>query len=436
MRARHNLSPLALGSLLLVWACGTAATSPVPNNDAGDVVDARVADANESRDDAASDSSTSSDSGEKDAAKDGALDGTLDASDAGPDAADAAPDNFVPPTPAVRYIGRFEDTDVNGQRAGWPASRTVVRFDGTELSATLAHVNGFNGGPTYLDVIVDGVVQNTPLAVPVGTSTFTVVSGLAAGTHTVEFVKRTEAQHGVVQFKSFTFPNGGQLLAPPAARTRRIEVMGNSAISGYGVDGAGPNCAGGATPATYNARKSGAQVAADALSADLVLLGYGGKGVTKNITAGDNITLPILFERTLPETGAFNWSYAKYVPDAFVMVITNIDAETAEPTLTNAYEAFAIKIRAAYPNAFISLVVSAAATDDYPVGLMTRTKLKAMAASVVAKRKAAGDQNVSNHAMTEYVNGQLSGCDYHPNEALHNQMGAELVSFLKADLGW
>lgn len=440
--ARSCFACLSVGSF--VWACGTAAVSP--GTDGGSSVDAAPGPSTFDtgigpESDAASDTAApvdgASDVGSLDGASDAQDDAiTPDANDAGSDASDAAPDNFVPPTPAIRYVGRFEDTDVNGLRAGWPASRTIVRFDGTALSASISHVNGFSGGPTYLDVIVDGIVQGAPLSVPVGISNVSIVSGLAAGAHTVELVKRTEALHGVVQFRSFSYPNGGQLLAPPPTPTRRIEVMGNSAISGYGVDGAGPNCAGGATAVTYNARKSGAQVAATALGADLVFLGYAGKGVTKNITAGDAQTLPVLFDRTLPETNAYAWSFAKYVPHAFVMVITNIDAETAEPALTNAYEAFAIKIRNAYPGAHVMLVVSAAATDDYPVGLMTRTKLKAMAASVVTKRKASGDQNISSHAMTEYVNGQLSGCDYHPNEALHQQMGAELVSWLKAELGW
>lgn len=430
-----SFSCLGVGALL--WACGTSAITPAPLTDSGASGEDAAQDSSTlPLDDAAADTSVIGDSAAKDSAPQDSAADVFAPQDAGPDVVDAAPDTYVAPTPTVRYVGRFEDTDANGPRASWPAARVTVRFDGTALDATVGHTNGFNGGPTYLDVIVDGTVQNAPISVPAGMSTISVTSGLAAGPHTVELVKRTEAQHGIVQFKSFGYPGGGQLLAPPPAHTRRIEVMGNSTISGYGVDGAGPNCNGGATPATYNARKSGAQVAATTLDADLMLLAYGGKGVTKNITAGDTLTLPVLFDRTLAESGNYAWSFAKYVPDAFVMVITNLDAETAEPALTNAYEAFAIKVRQAYPNTHIMLVVSAAATDDYPVGLMTRTKLKAMAASVVTKRKAAGDNKVSNYAMTEYVNGQLTGCDYHPNEQLHAQMGAELVNWLKAELGW
>jgi len=443
-------------TLLFAVACGSSAVS----TDAAPAPDAAFVDAAANADDAASaedaprDVALADAQGQDSGAETGPADGGADApadvsagdasadatSDAGSDASDAGADAAIdagpPPAPAVRYVGRFVDSDPLGPRAAWPGARAIVRFDGTRLDATLALVNGFSGGPGYLDVVIDGVVQPTPLMVAQGAATVTVASGLAAGVHTVELVKRTEANHGVVQFRGFTYPNGGQLLAPPPAPVRRIEVMGNSTISGYGVDGAGPNCPGGTTSATFNARKSAGQVAATAVGADLVLLAYGGKGVTKNLTNGDVNTMPVLFDRTLPESASFPWSFAKYVPDAFVMVVTNFDSKTAEPTLTNAYEAFVIKVRAAYPNAHIMLALSAAATDDYPVGLQTRTRLKAMTATVVSRRAAAGDVNLSKYAMTEYVNGQLTGCDYHPNEALHAQMGAELATWLRAELGW
>jgi hypothetical protein len=458
---RSFVSVFALGTAVVFGiACGSSAVpsepappdaAPLdgaspddasPNQDSA-VLDATLGDVqgpvlDAGADGVAADAQTDAPDAADDAAADAnadVLDAGADASDAS-DAADAAKDSGPPPAPAVRYVGRFVDTDPLGPRAAWPGARAIVRFDGTGLDATLALVNGFSGGPGYLDVIVDGIVQPNPIKVPQGTSNVTVANGLPAGVHTVELVKRTEANHGVVQFRGFAFPNGGQLLAPPAAPPRRIEVMGNSTISGYGVDGAGPNCPGGTTSATFNARKSAGQVAATALGADLVLLAYGGKGVTKNLTNGDANTMPVLFDRTLPESAAFQWSFAKYVPDAFVMVVTNLDAETSEPTLTNAYEAFAIKLRAAYPNAHIMFALSAAATDDYPVGLMTRTRLRAMTTTVVSRRAAAGDLNLSKYAMTEYVNGQLTGCDYHPNEALHAQMGAELAGWLKAELGW
>ena len=435
-----NRKALAVSYFLFVafaWACGTSAIGPGGTGGGGPGGDATApTDAEAEGEDATSDAKVATDSG-RDSGKDAGRDSIADTAPDALDALDGSTDVFVqPPTPAVRYVGRVDDTDINGPRVAWAAARAIVRFDGTALEATLAHTNGLNGGPTYVDVVIDGSMQPTPILVPTGISTFAVASGLAAGTHVVELVKRTEAQHGVLQFRGFAYPNGGQLLAPLPAPLRRIEVLGNSVMSAYGVEGAGPVCVGGVPSVTCNSDKSAAQIAATTLGADLFLTAYAGKGITLNVTPGDNLTLPILFDRNLPDTANSAWNFANYVPHVFVLGIANVDIDTPEPTLTDSYEAFAIKVRGVYPAAHIMYVVNAGATDDYPVGQMMRTKLKAMAATVISRRKAAGDLNVSNYTMTEYTNGQLSGCDYHPNVALQAQMGAELISFLQAELGW
>jgi Carbohydrate esterase 2 N-terminal len=187
--------------------------------------------------------------------------------DAGSDAsrADASVDAGLP---AVRYVGRFDTSNANGPRAGYPASRAIVRFEGSQLDVTMSQAMGNGPGPSYFDVVVDGTVQAAPFSVAAANTTVTVASGLPFGPHTVELVKRTEAEHGVVQFNAFAYPGGGRLLAPPAARTRHIEVIGNSAIDGFGLEGTGPtSCSGDTSPQLSNATKSVAVLAADAVNA-------------------------------------------------------------------------------------------------------------------------------------------------------------------------
>ena len=373
-----------------------------------------------------------------DATADAAPDATADAAvDAAPDATvDAAPEAGPPDAgpPAVRYIGRFDTTPAAGPRGAYAASRAQVRFEGTEVSATLEQTNGFGGGPSYFDIYVDGVMEATPLVVTSGVATQTVVAGLPAGTHTVELVKRTEGNYGAVQFRGFTFPGGGRLLPPPPARTRKLEIMGNSVINGYGILGAGPVC----TPnaGNQNTELAAPPISAAAVGADLVFLGVSGKGITKNYSATDTVTLPVIFNRTLPQSAAVTWNHADFVPDAFVLFATGLDAEVDDSVMRPGYLDFIGTVRGKYPSAHIFLIVPATATDNYPAGQRARSRLAAMTQYVVTERAALGDTKVYAYSMTEYVGGQITGCDYHPNDALQAQMAAELTGWLRARLGW
>ncbi len=68
-----------------------------------------------------------------------------------------------------------------------------------------------------------------------------IATGLASGTHDVVVWKRTEGNQGENRFLGLDI-TAGQLLPPPAAPDRRIEIYGDSITAGYGMDGAGPSC--------------------------------------------------------------------------------------------------------------------------------------------------------------------------------------------------
>jgi hypothetical protein len=422
---RNWLSGSLMATLTLSLACSPVApvTPDIPIGGSGG--DASPEDAAIGAGDAMADASLDDggDAGARDGGKDA---GMSDGGDAG---LDAGP-------PAVRYVGRFDTSDSAGPKASYPGVRTIVRFEGTGLDATLTQADGFGGGPSFFDTIVDGTLQSTPFSVSAGTSTVSVATGLAAGAHTVELYKRTEARQGTVQFRGFSYPGGGRLLAPAPPRTRRIEIIGNSAVGGYGIESPTTNCPGNTLAGYSNARKSVGALAAETLNADLAITGNSGKGVTLNADVNDRNTLPILFERTLPENGTSVWTHSKFVPDAVVIGMPNLDIDTPDPALGAAYDAFLMRIRAVYPGAHIFVVVTAYSTDSFPVGVMTRTRFINVANAVAARRVAAGDSKVYAYAMTEYVNGQLTGCGFHPGPALTAQMANELVPWLRTRLGW
>ena len=170
--------------------------------------------------------------------------------------------------PAVRIVGRVDARDPAQKRCAWSGCRIVARFDSTAVSVRLAEdQQSWQEGPSEWDVTVDGA--RSKLVLETGERDYALAEGLAPGSHTVELYKRSEAQEGVTRFLGFDF-HGGELLAPPPAATRRMEVIGDSDVSGYGLAGVGTDCAGPHWAARWQSfRDTWPARAAEAFGADL-----------------------------------------------------------------------------------------------------------------------------------------------------------------------
>lgn len=365
-------------------------------------------------------------------------DASVDASvDSSPGDADAEPE---PAPPGVRYVGRFDTSDPAGPRVAWPGARVVVRFAGTEARATLGEQVGFTG-PSRYDVLVDGAFTKT-VAPADGISDVVLADGLAAGTHVVELHRRTESFVGITQFRGFTFPNGGQLLAPPKAPARRLEFLGDSASNGYGVECANPNL--GYSGATQNERKAFPALAALALGADHHDLGFAGKGLLRNYDADDDQVFGLLYPRTMPETVGSAWDFSTYHPDVVWITLGGNDYDNAgnrpAPNLAafeTKYTELVTRVRTEHPLAQIVLAVAPSLTDDYPVGYAALTSVTTAVNDVRNARVAAGDPKVHVHVFTRAdADVDLTGCEYHSNAAFHAKLALEVVAKVKAITGW
>jgi hypothetical protein len=364
------------------------------------------------------------------AASDGALlpDGALP--DAGP--------------PEVQLVGRFTASDGVGPSFAFPGSRLVARFNGTAATVKLSQTDGPSGGPSYFNVIIDGAVQPAPIAVTGAGQSYAVASGLMPGVHTVEVEKRTEPNLGVVRYEGFTFPGGGVLLSPPARPARRIELLSDSTIDGFGVEGtrvdtlAGNYCGNGLAPPKYNnVRKSMSAISAATLGAEYFMIAYSGKGITKNEFAGDTLYFQTLYDRTLPDDAASVWNRANWIPDAVVISVggADFDGRTTEPPGFSAgYGGLVDKIRVSYPSAYIVMTVWSQIKNDT---IATRT---AMTSSLTAIKNARpADAKLVVFAFTPEANVGIdeTGCQYHGNVTHHQNMAAALVANLKATIpGW
>ncbi|MCA9590812.1 MAG: hypothetical protein KC657_36185 [Myxococcales bacterium] len=382
----------------------------------------------------------------------GGGDGAVDASaDVANDATlDAAPVDAGPP--AVRYIGRFDRRDAAGPKCAWPGCRIVANFDGTGVSVTLDEIvlNWMDGAPSEWDVIVDGALQPKLVTTP-GVSTYVLAAGLPAGRHSVELYRRSEALNGTTQFMGFDF-GAGALLPPPLPATRRIEIIGDSQAAAFGLEGVDYpqfDCPGPDGAAKWqNFRRSFGGVLGATFGAEVHGLAYSGKGIAKNLWRPDLEPMPMIYDRSDPMDATSTWSFAEWQPDVIVAMIGTNDFGVGEPNengayapstpeeVTDAFRAFATLLRAKNPNAHIWLTVSASATDTYPAGRMSRTRLVASTTTVAAERVAAGDTKTYAFAVPEAADAELTGCSAHGNPAHHARIAADLAAQIKAKTGW
>jgi len=422
-------------ALLWLFACSGGAVSPgsdagAPAEDAAAPEDASSP-ARDTGTDATADASA-------DAAKDsGASDASLDAADAA-DAADSAP----PPAPAVQYIGRW-DIGATEATASYPASRAIVRFRGTGVEVTARDT--FN--ETWLDVTVDA---SPPVAVRVQGSaprTLVLAENLPLGEHTVEVYKRTEGFSGTLKLSAFTFPNGGTLLAPPPRRSRRIEIVGNSTLTGYGVDGVRGDV-GCNSQAVHNAHKSLIELLAKELNAEEYAPSASGTGVLYNENPANTTLIHVTYPLTVQREAAL-WAFPSWQPDVVVVMLggtdlanPNVDPPPSQAMFATAYEQFLTTVRAKNPNAHIVAATSPTHSDSYPGNdingqpYLARSKVMGGIAAAVAARTAAGDTKVKAFTFAPASDADLGACQYHPTLAMYQRMTTEIAPFIRLQTGW
>lgn len=336
--------------------------------------------------------------------------------------AEAGPDAGPP---AVRYVGRVDNSDPAAVRLAWSGTGAIARFSGTQVGVKIRTAHQFTA-------VVDGVVRVPKLTPNAGTTP--IANGLTDGVHIVEIYRRPEANQGEAVFLGFDFGTG-QLLAPPPAPERRIEMIGDSISCGYGDEGADQTCTFSAD--TENHYVTYEAITARDLGAELVTIAWSGKGVVCNY--GDDANscvdpLPVFYDRTLPQRPTSPWNFGAWQPQVVVINLGTNDFSTAmDPSQADfeaGYKAFLAHIRGNYPNALILCTVAPLLNGS---DLATT---KSYIAEVVQQMNTAGDSKVKafDIAPTDPADGY--GCDYHPSQKTHAKMATQLTAEIKADLGW
>lgn len=335
----------------------------------------------------------------------------------------------------MRLVGRFEEGDGSGPLLGWGGSQIIARFEGTGLSATLDDWSG----ASHYDVIVDGALQPTPLVLTQGEATYTIVSGLSAGLHTVVLARRTEAMVSTTRLGEFIVA-GGQLATPPPALTRRIEFIGDSSITGWGVE-----CTDGNddfSAPTQNERKTYAALASAALNAEHSNVAYSGRGVLRNFDPSNDEVMAILYQRSNPDNPDSTWGFNVWQPDLVWIALGGNDYNDSGmgppdgAAFKAKYHELVALIREKNPNAHIIATIEGRLDDSEPPGWNTLSNLRTSLGQVVSERNAAGDAKVSFFELPRVQDGELNGCNTHTTAAFHARVAPAVTAEIRAKLGW
>ncbi len=253
---------------------------------------------------------------------------------------------------------------------------------------------------------------------------------------TVELVRRTEAWQGMADFLGLEMPAGTRLLEAPVWPTRRLLFIGDSITSGEGID-LFPAAAS-ANPRWSNAARSFGMLLGRWLDAQVHLVSYGGRGLTRTWdNRTDQANAPQFFERCLPDDPSPLWNHGHYVPDAIVVCLGTNDFSSSLPdesAFTAAWLKFLARMRAVHAGTPILLAESPIFPDapEAP-DIGKRRLLRRCLEAVAHEYSLAGDNTVQvapvGHQPGTYL-------DAHPVAFQHERIALELLPRLRALTGW
>ena len=187
------------------------------------------------------------------------------------------------------------------------------------------------------------------------------------------------------------------------------------------------------TTQNENAYLSYGPVTARALGADQFTIAWSGKGISRNYGGDTTDLLPSLYSRILPYDTTTLWNPAQWVPQVVVINLGTNDFASSIPdktVFTTAYSNFVKQIRSQYPSAHIYCAVGPMLSYD------SLTNSRDYVTTVINTLSAAGDTKL-HYIEFPTQDGSLGyGEDYHPSVAEDAAMSSQLVTQIKADLGW
>ena len=343
-----------------------------------------------------------------------------------------APSRILPRDPRLLYMGRVAFTGEEEASFGFPGITLRFAYRGPAPRLLL----GAGSATCFFNLSCNGW---DPVLIhpPEGRSEVPLPSGPAPDSGwVVELVRRTESWQGLATFHGLELPPGCELLTPPPLPARRLLIIGDSITSGERLDSVAPEFD--PSPRATNAPRSYGMLLGRWLGAQVHLVSFGGRGLTRDWRGSSEVAnAPQFFQRALPEDPGSRWEHASYPPDVVLICLGtndfNSDLPEAFPFI-KAYDRFLDEIRRVHPGAAVILAESPV-IGEAP-GTLDRSKrdlLRRCLDGVVARRWAAGDIRVTLAPLHKQPG---TARDPHPVAFQHELIAEELLPVLRAMMGW
>lgn len=325
---------------------------------------------------------------------------------------------------------------------GYSASFLEFSFKGTKAEAEFLtdRLDWEENHRAWVAVFVNGV-EEPALRFPLTKERerFVLFESEAPKEVTLRVMKYSEAAFGAVGIASLTVE--GELLPPPAAKQKKIEVIGDSITCGYGIEGVVDVDT--FTTAQENPWNAYGCRIARALDAEFSLISWSGNGIIShyvdesvNEPRNDEALMPELYyyedfsadlRRNKARVDFIKRDFTAYQPQLIIINLGTNDGSytrnipARDRAFVNGYVKFLRQIREVNPDANILCTV----------GLM-RTETNALVAEAVERVNAFGDKKVFfKEAFMQ--NGEVDGigADWHPTEQTQKKFAEYLLEYIK-----
>lgn len=349
--------------------------------------------------------------------------------------------------PQVKTSGRTLYRD-NVRFLGYSGSSVTFRFHGKKATAHLlsniAEHEPFHHA--WVAVYLNG--ENEPVkrfSLDAAEADYILYEGKEDTDVTLTVCKYSEPEYascGIAWIET----DSKELLDPPAKKSRRIQIIGDSITCGYGVEGSINDMV--HETAKENPAKAYSLLTAKALDAELEIVAWNGKGViTQYVGEEENVPVndwlvPMLYEYIDAgcEKDYFHrkkedwelWDHSSYIPDLVIIYLGTNDASytrdipARNKEFKDAYTAFLERIHKNHPAAKILCTLG---TMDQRLCASVETAVNTFL-SMHPEAKAF----YLGLPMQEESDGL--GTFWHPTAATHKKAAALITAKAKEIMGW
>ncbi len=261
------------------------------------------------------------------------------------------------------------------------------------------------------------------------------IKSFEEGAHTVEVIKLTESQVGMIRVDSVFAKKISTSVAFEKRDynySRAIEFIGNSITCGYGNEDTTNTV--GFHAINQNVMKTYGALAANHYQAGAYFTSYSGRGLVRNYDGSEIGLLPDFYDRWIADDSTTRIAEGGYLPvDLLVVNIgtndMNSEVTTGKPLdsllFVNKYVDFLSHLRKIHPSAPMICAVGPMLNDDYPVGARFLSRCRNYVRQAINLTRQKGDTLVYYH---EYLpQTEPFGEDYHPSAGTHAQMAESLI---------